>query len=216
MILAAAFLTVCIASGKDEIKKLLPEGFDMDKLPLEEITSLIDGSDPMMRAVKAELAFIQNDIKENLAALNTIYEAAKMIPEAYRTAEKLYGIYKNMNSSEFDIEKAIEMADRKANEELLKDLDEEMAVVRSDLAAGLDTACAEIKNNEALQSELLSNDPDAVRSRCSALSNQNDMLSKLSAIRDKVFSGNIPDASSMIRQKTNSMKNAAIQKGISM
>lgn len=211
MILAAAFLAACIAAESDEIKRLLPEGFDMDKSPLEEIVTLIKDSDPLTRAVKAELAFLQNDLKENLAALNSVYEAAKVIPEAFRTAEKLYGIYKNMNGSGFDMEKAVELADRKANADLLKEAEKEAAAVRADLTEGLNAAYAEINGNEAIQSELLSNNPEAVRSQCSALGTHNNMLSNLSEIRNKVFVGNYLDVSSAIRQKTASMKNNAIQ-----
>lgn len=110
----------------------------------------------------AKIAFVENDLKDNMDALSTLYTSTQLIPSSYRTIDRLTWLYEDMSTSEHDIERAIDLLNSKEIKEELINIQGHVEDLRKDIRAGFVGVYEAIQVGNAIQSEMLSN-LDAIR-----------------------------------------------------
>ena len=135
----------------------------------------------------AKIAFVENDLKENLDALNILYSSTQLIPSSYRTVERLTWLYEDMSTSEHDIERSIDLLNSKEIKEELINIQGHIDDMRRDLRDGFVGVYEAIQDGNEIQSEMLSN-LDGIRrsARIGNFMNVGNLLQNHS--RNKTFS----------------------------
>ena len=110
----------------------------------------------------AKLAVVQNDLKENIEALQTLYSTTQIVPSSYRTADRLTWLYEDMSTSEHDIERSIDLLNSKEIKEELINIQYHVDDIRRDIREGFIGVYTAIQEGNEIQSEMLM-DLDRIR-----------------------------------------------------
>lgn len=209
----AASLETSIAVEKDELKRLASTSFKEQPKEVAAIEAWCNEQAAWMQTKQAKIAFVQNDLKENMEALDVLYTTTKLIPSTYRSIDKLLWLHEDMSSSEHDIERAIDLYNHKETSDLLRSMNENVDEVKAALAVGFTAVYSAIQENNAIQAEILSNQQDSIinqqeiiRNQNAMLSQQSDMVSKLEKVRKSAKTGNFLSVGNLIQNhKRNKM-----------
>ena len=209
----AASLEASIAFEKDELKRIVSESFRDQPKEIDKISVWNKEFDSWMNIKQAKISFVQNDLKENLEALDVLYATTKIIPNAYRTANKLMWLYEDMSTSEHDIERAIDMLNHKETSDLLRKMNQNVDEVKATLAVGFTAMYSAIQDNNMLQAKILSGQREQtdlmleiVNNQNAMLSQQSEMITDLGRIRKSAKIGNFLNVGSLIQNhKRNKM-----------
>lgn len=202
----AVSLETSIEFEKNEIKRIASEGFRDQPKEVKKIAEWNMELDSWMKAKQAKITFVQNDLKENIEALDVLYTTTKIIPNTYRTTSKLLWLYDDMSSSEHDIERSIDMLNHKETSDLLRNMNKSVNEVKSVLTLGFNAVYTAIQENNALQNEIISNQIEQQQILQGIMSNQNvmvyqqaEMITDLEKIRKSARTGNFLNIGSLIQ-----------------
>ncbi len=214
----AATLLASIAFEKEELKRIAEEGFRDQPSAVDEIASWNKDLVSWMQIKQAKIAFVQNDLKENLDALDVLFATTKLIPNAYRSLDKLMWLHKDMSTSEHDIERAIDLYNHKETSDLLRNMKTDIEEVKGVLALGFTAVYSAIQENNAIQEEILSNQQiqqDMMQSilsnQSAVLSQQSEMITSLGKIRKSTKIGNFLNVGSLIQNHNRNKMISQIQ-----
>ena len=97
---------------------------------------------------------ISDDLSENETALEQLYRETKLIPQNFRSLEKLIWIYEDMSTSEHNIERAMDVYNAQMNEVMLKQLVKEAEESRQDMRKGFAGVYSAIEEGNFVTSEI--------------------------------------------------------------
>ncbi len=217
----AATLEASIKFEKEELKRLTAEGFREQPQKVEEIAAWSKELDSWMSVKQAKLVFVENDLKENIDALDELYTSTKLIPSAYRAIDKLMWLYEDMSTSEHDLERSIDMLNHKETSDLLRNMNDNVDEVKSALAVGFTAVYSAIQQNNMIQSQILSNQQyqqemmqQIISNQNAAISQQSEMMTNLSKIRKSARTGNFLNIGSLIQNHKRNKMLSNIQDGL--
>lgn len=123
----------------------------------EELPALQKEMTIWQKSHDAKLAIVENDLNENIDALNSLYSTTQLIPSSYRTVDRLTWLYEDMSTSEHDIERSIDLLNSKEIKEELVNIQGHIDDMRRDLREGFIGIYAAIQEGSSIQSEMLTN-----------------------------------------------------------
>lgn len=211
----AASLAATIEVEKEELKRISSSIFQRKLNKPYEVDSWNRDHDSWMKTKQAKIAFVQGDLKETIDALDVLYTTTKIIPTTYRSVDKLIWLYDDMNSSEHDIERAIDLYNHKETSDLLRNLSEKVDDVRGILAVGFTAVYSAIEENTMIQSELLSSQQEIIANQHAMLYQQSEMLSNLERVRKSARTGNILSVANLLQNHKRNKMLSDIHKGFS-
>lgn len=216
----AASLAASIEVERSELRRIASESFRCQPENIEELPAWNRDLDSWQITKQAKLAFIQNDIKENMEALDVLYLTTKLIPNSYKSVNKLLWLYDDMSTSEHDIERAIDLYNHKETNDLLRIMNRNVDDLKSTLVVGFTAVYEAIQENTMIQTEILSNQINQQDMLQEIINNQNisltqqsvmisqqaEMISGLGRIRKSARIGNFLSVGSLIQNhKRNKM-----------
>lgn len=217
----AASLETSIRFEKEELKRIATEGFRGQPSNVDEIPAWSDEFDSWMKIKQAKISFVQNDLKENIDALNVLYSTTSIIPIAYRNVDKLIWLYEDMSTSEHDIERAIDLLNHKETSDLLRNMNENVNEVKGLLVVGFTAVYAAIQENNMIQTEILSSQREQqdmmreiIGNQNLMLSQQSEMVTRLDRIRKSARTGNFLNVGSLIQNHKRNKMLQQIQSGL--
>ena len=217
----AATLEASIKFEKEEVKRIAAEGFRDQPQKADEIAAWSKELESWMNVKQAKLVFVENDLKENIDALDILYTSTKLIPSAYRTIDKLMWLHEDMSTSEHDIERSIDMLNHKETSDLLRNMNDNVDEVKSALAVGFTAVYSAIQQNNMIQSQILSNQQyqqdmmqQIINNQNAALAQQSEMMTSLGKIRKSARTGNFLNIGSLIQNHKRNKMLANIQDGL--
>ena len=104
-----------------------------------------------------KISFLKDDLSKNIDALSTLYSNTKLIPNTYRSIDKLVWIYEDMSTSEHDIERAIDLLNHKELKEELQQIQSQISDLQDTMVTGFVGIYSAIQEGNQIQSEMLSN-----------------------------------------------------------